>query len=75
MDSRYLDFRVRFLMWKPELWVTIAWDGWEGKMILARYCLHGRTRLSSFGSVFVSVCRCADEALWWQPVAILRAVS
>ena len=73
-DSMCLDCRVYFLMREPELWVTIAWDGWEGQRALARYCLHRRSRLSSIGSILVSVCRCADEALWWQPVAILRAV-
>ena len=58
----------------PELWVTIAWDGWEEQSALARDCLHRRSRLFLIGGILVSVCRCADETFWWQAVAILRAV-
>ena len=49
--------------------------GWvERAEGLARYCLHRRPRLPSIGNRLVSVCRCADEAIFWQPVAILNAV-
>ena len=72
-EGRKRDWRVSFMDLVPEGAVTIGCDGCEGRRALRRNCEQRRLRWSWTGSIWVSECRWPMEAIFRDPVAILRA--